>query len=220
MIAIGDGPAGARGRGAARRRSTPPRRSRCCPTRAGRPACPRASCSPTPTSPPPSARSRPGSRLSERDTVARGRAVLPRHGLRRQPRRAARRRRDRRDDAALRRSRRYLALAERHRATVLVGAPPLMRPRGIPPSTPRPARGRADRLGRRAARRGAAARGRRPLPARRGRPGLGADRDDGGATMPDRDARHRARLGRRAPMPEHASSRVVERASCGCAGRR
>ena len=114
--------------------------------------------SPTATSRPPSASSRPALRLSERDTLV---AVAPfAHvmGFVPEPRRPAGRRRDRRDDAALRPRRATSSWPSAHRATVLIGAPPLMRAAGRRrPTLPRR---RADRLRRRAAGRRAPARGR------------------------------------------------------------
>ena len=101
----------------------------------------------------------------------------------------------------------YLELAARHRATVLIGAPPLMRRAGGRPGA---ARRRADRLGRGAARRGAPARGGGALPARRGRPGLGDDGDD----VRGDDARPRSA----APCPARSGARCRTRSCASSTG--
>ena len=156
-----------------------------------------------------------GLRLSERDTVL---AVAPfAHVMGFLPNlaRAARGRRDRRDDGALRPRRLPGArrAPPRHRADRRAAADARAGPRAA-----RPARGRADRVRRRAARRGAAG-GRRPaLPARGGRPGLGDDRDDLRRDDARPRARHRAGLGRPADAG-HRAARGRE-GSCGSAARR
>ena len=104
---------------------------------------------------------------------------------------------------------RLLGLVERHRVTVLVVPPPVMAALAHHPVVERfdLSSHRARRLRRRAARRRASARRRRAPAARRGRPGLGPDRDHG--------RRHRARpragtvpgsVGRVMPNTELASS--------------
>ena len=100
--------------------------SRCCPTRAARPACPRASCSPTPTSSAAVGQVRATLKLGARDTVV---AIAPfAHvmGFVVTLSNALSLGCDGRDAAALRLRARSLELVERHRATVLVGPPPMM----------------------------------------------------------------------------------------------
>ena len=70
------------------------------------------------------AQTRAALKLGPRDTVARGRALRPRHGLRRHAVQRARRRVRRSSRCRASTSTRSSSSIERHRATVLVGPPP------------------------------------------------------------------------------------------------